>query len=411
MGHAACSIPLAAESESIILEGTKVDGYMFYEGSVYIDGSSDSRWGRQIVRGSFAAVQVDRAGRVTRSVTGVVPRGTSGTPQAAEYYALKAVARNCSPEVRIVGDCANVLRDALAAESVGRDPRRPYAGVVREAFSRAAARRPLANVQKVAAHQDLADPRLSGAAREDAVGNDRADMRAKAAMARHPQPLQETVSRIDAVWQDAVAVARHVGRASALWPAARRSGRASRRPGAPRGRRSAGARAAARNEAREAARCARASHCWAHWKGAARCSRCLVLHSRSAARRVCPGRAAAWEDVLSGAPRAGHRLWVADAEAHGGDAVPMAMCARCGAFSLGNRLTQLLQPCAAPGRSGRYALDRVRRGLFPVASKAYRGLVVTALTPLYEEAAEDFADVGRLEAGAGGGPGPDAADE
>eukprot|EP00972_Heterocapsa_arctica_P000143 21678-Heterocapsa_arctica.AAC.1 len=88
------------------------------------------------------------------------------------------------------------------------------------------------------------------------------------------------------------------------------------------------------------------------------------------------------EQLVDGAAGRGHAIWAVDVVAETGDPAPMTMCSRCGCFSQTGRNTQLLAPCSPPGRAGKYALSRVRSGLFPVASKAYQGLRVEGLFPI-----------------------------
>ena len=157
-------------------------------------------------------MQVDEEGAVARAVSGVVPRAYPATAPASEYCALVAAAGNCSERVRIIGDCLNVVNDAPHAERLGFVAHKPYAGFLRKVWSHPAAREPLSRVEKVPAHQDLTA--LVGAELKAAIGNDRADATAKAALLFHPQPSLVALRKANRQWEDAVDAVRHVARAS-----------------------------------------------------------------------------------------------------------------------------------------------------------------------------------------------------
>ena len=319
-------------------------------------------------------------------MTGMVPRHLPQTAQAAEHCAMEAAAGAITPENTLVGDCLGVIAGVALGFQGRRWGRLMHGGCLRAAWASELARPALQGMVKVQAHQDL--DLLSGEALDLARGNHAADLQAKEALLGHPQPSPTTVACRDAVLADAQEVASLLARASARWPRARD-------PGAGRAQlycRSATeqqerqqARAVRRRQQLEEARTERqrviSSHDWVTVRGVSRCKVCLRRQTRSL--QACEGSSARFRDTLDVAVRCGHRLWVADALCPiGQDAsLPFVACRDCGAWSTGGPPALLGAQCRPPSRHGLYAIQRMKKGLFPRAERRWAGMTLAHLMP------------------------------
>ena len=124
------------------------------------------------------------------------------------------------------------------------------------------------------------------------------------------------------------------------------------------------------------------SHDWVSWKGKSRCSRCLLPKGPHAASAACPGHAQRFTQLLAAAPGLGHKMLVADAVRPGGERTALAACLRYGAWSTIGRASGLLSACEPPTKSGRYVIQRVRKGLFPIADRRFAGSQLDGMVPL-----------------------------
>ena len=277
------------------------------------------------------------------------------------------------------GDCDNVVRDLREATVVGANPRKVYAGVVRQAWKEVLARTCLADARKVRAHQDLDN--LVGDEWRLAYGNSIADDWAKKAVLRHPPWASSTREVFQRQWDDAVAALVHLARASARWPARKAVGRAVSIPRTDAAARRRAWQAEVRAGRARARVQAIASHDWVHWRDHGRCTQCLVRRESQAATEACGGQPEGLADVIHQAPPMGHRLWVAEAVTASGLPTPLVACNKCGAWSQMGLPRLLAKQCAPPTRGGAYQIDRMRRGFFPRADRRFEGWRLEGLMP------------------------------
>ena len=360
-------------------EGSRLDG------DVYIDGSCDPHPVQGCSRASWAVAQVDEEGILCRALSGVVPLELPQTAPAAEYCALGAAAQVVLPSARLFGDCLNVVEDAHDFRMAARDPRKMYAGILRSIIGLSAAERPVVEIVKVKAHQDLRS--LEGEALVRARGNAVADELAKAAMISHPSatPMQQLM--MNNAWSTAVTVARHAARASALWPRSRPAKgerwQRRRRPQEQEDARQA-AREVKRQQKMKAKVQARDTHQWMHWRGIQRCTWCLVRSDSAAAAAPCVGEVSAFVALGQEACSKGHQLWSAVAVERNGLETPVAVCMRCGGWAQGikpGKPPKLSSLCVPPTRSGELVIARVRKSLFPQSGGGWKGIALRSAAP------------------------------
>ncbi len=187
-------------------------------GSNYIDGSCTTGVFPELRRAAASLVQWSRdkpAGWVIRTP---VPRPLPQTPQAAEYVAL-AVTRQFADvdrKIDVASDCANVVVDAGPLTGRATSANRVHAAINKENLADLRWRE-AATVRKVPAHVNpLAVP--AGRARDDAVGNQKADEAAKQAVLLHPQPAPTLVNDLEAKLKRARLVVRTIARVTQVFP-------------------------------------------------------------------------------------------------------------------------------------------------------------------------------------------------
>ena len=102
------------------------------------------------------------------------------------------------------------------------------------------------------------------------------------------------------------------------------------------------------------------------------CALCLATDGPEAGAADCPGWCARLEGWVQAAASQGHTLQCGLLHTQRGqesaDDLPIAFCARCGAWATAARRgarAKLLGPCAGPTRAGREVLARLGRGLHP----------------------------------------------
>ena len=318
-------------------------------------------------------------GAIRRSLSGAVPASFPQTPQAAEFYVLKAVAPLLDTGVQIASDCSNVIKQMTAQLGEQLHKRRPYAGI-----SRAVAQWPIAaecmqRMRKVPAHVSV-DVCASEEARRDARGNNAADQVAKSALSRHPAPSPVASISMVQQWQDALATARLIAAAGPLWPAVQPPG--GRRQRLQKVAKEGCANLPAPALKARAARARAATHSWADFRGVSRCSKCWAVKSKLgvATKADCPGRSALHADVIEAAPRLGHDLWAAEVCRPRCAPSCVLVCMRCGAYveTGGNPDLQVWE-CTPPSKHGLAQIARVRRRLHPRAGPTGKGAVLDGL--------------------------------
>ncbi len=322
-----------------------------FGGYVYTDGSCSHSYIRGLSRAATAAAQVDDQGRRVRAIYLPVPRHLPQTSQAGEHVGVGVARRMSARPADIKCDCSNVVRAANANPRAALAPARLYAGVILDKYTRHDDASNGTTVSWVKAHRAEREGEDAATLR-DIRGNAIADELAGEAVGLHPQPTVDQQADLDFYSKRAPLVARAIGAALALFPAAEAE-RMSRRP-----RAESACRAKELNQ-----------HYWVHEHGRWRCDLCgtwavgEALTKRHEASR-CPGhiadaRAEKWAAL-------GHKI------ARVSGPVPFAFCCRCGAW--GSRRTRnLAKACAPPTPAGTLALKRIERGKHPWRNKTVGG--------------------------------------
>ncbi len=357
------------------------DGRPRVSGRMYIDGSCTANIFAELRRAGSSIVQWAQDDERGWTVTYPVPRSYPQTPQAGEYLAL-GLARQLADKTRyadVASDCANVVRDANVSRLAAVSARRMYAAVNRENLSDVDWRR-IALVRKVPAHvMPAAAP--PGREREDAIGNDKADAAAKAAVGRHPQPLPTMEAELNASLRRARLIVRTIAAVTQCFDPMPKERMV--RPPPP----SEGACVGVQG-----------GHSWAYEAGLWRCTSCLKLtieqhlHARHLRER-CRGPKASLE--ANTIAQRGHIL----AKSAGGLAV--IFCIKCGSFAA-RRAYGLASHC--PGRptpAGKQALARIHKGLQPWMARgpgACRRLL-NQRPQAWDERRETFVDIGPVIGG------------
>ena len=183
-------------------------------------------------RAAWAVVEVAEDAKVKAVLTGPGWASLPQTPQAAEYVARCAAVQCANGPIWLVGDCANVVRSRGAAECEARlatSDRRLYAGASRTSDREPTARHIRGEI-KVRAHQAL--PRyITCLEHVYQLGNAAADIRAKEAVSRHPQPCQDPLSvrTMDETFEKYDRVRTVIAKVGACWPACTAEGELNRR--------------------------------------------------------------------------------------------------------------------------------------------------------------------------------------
>ena len=162
-------------------------------GALFIDGSCTTHPIPECRRAAWSVVRVCPEGQVSATFSGVVPIEMPQTPQAAEYFAGGVAAQVAYSADDIMSDCENVVRHFRQPGAISLCRRGRYAGVVRSAhgYEGFAA---MQRAQKVRAHVDPASC-ASPSDRFLAIGNEHADVAAKAALLKHPGQSSEHLRR------------------------------------------------------------------------------------------------------------------------------------------------------------------------------------------------------------------------
>ena len=185
-------------------------------------------------------------------------------------------------------------------------------------------------------------------------------------------------------------VCRHIGRASARWPAARGRQPFALRPEHMTARAEARAlrqkqRVEQQLQRKQQRRQAEASHDWVRWRDSVRCRRCWRVRGPAARGTTCAGSHTRLQETCHRARGNGHRLFLADFGPPQEPTGILAACLHCGAWSLSGTAPKLEAFCRPPTAAGTGARNRMRKGWFPVGDARYRGLVLTDLMPLIEQ--------------------------
>ncbi len=321
------------------------DGRPMLHGSLYVDGSCTTGVFAELRRAAVSIVQWEARRPAGWRMQMPIPRPIPQTPQAAEYGALTLVARYVHPTraASVASDCANVVRDAQAPPKVVMTGKRAYAGLIKEVLTDNAWRRRVV-VRKVPAHVKP-ETLPQGQARDDATGNEMADVLAKEARAGHPMVPPAMEQDLAAAMRRARHVVRAIAKVSQCFPPMPRE-RMVRPP-----------------PAREGARVGVGDgHRWHFAGGLWRCEACLRMTTKATisgclAHQKCPGTRPSMDAAALTAK--GHTM------AQTGGMVPILFCVKCGAWST-RRAFGLAARCRGrPAPAGRQALARILRGLQP----------------------------------------------
>ncbi len=314
-----------------------------FGGHLYSDGSCDHGVIRGLARAGCAVGQVDDSGERVRAIYLPIPRHLPQTSQSGEFVGVAVARRQAARAADVKCDCANVVRAANAPLRAALGPGRMYAGIVLDRYTRSDEVANATTVSWVKAHRAEKDGDDADT-RRDIRGNALADALAGEAVLLHPQPSAAQRANLEFFARRAPLVARAVGTALALFPAAEES-RMHRRP-----------RAQNAQQAKE-----RQQHLWAFEVGRWRCSLCGTWSTSDALPRKleasqCPGHIAdtsaeKWSSL-------GHVV----SRVQG--TTPFAFCRRCGAWG-SRRSRNLSKPCGAPTPAGTLALQRIAKGSHP----------------------------------------------
>ncbi len=340
-------VVLGDEGGSSGLDGWN-DPVTGFGGDVYSDGSCHHSLIRGLSRAAASSVQVDASGARVRAIHLPIPRHLPQTSQAWEHVGVAVSRRMAVRTAHIRSDCANVVRAANAPLRLALSPSKMYSGIILDRYTRvgeaALAGTSVSWVKAHRAEQGDADHDT----RRDVKGNASADLLAGEAVGLHPQPTHDQKVQLEYDLRRAPLVARAIGAALAMFPAAEEQ-RMLRRP------RPADAEAAAAAD----------QHIWQFGYGLWRCDKCGTwargdsLTSRQCADK-CPGHIA--HRCADNWARQGHKMAMVSGVA------PFAFCTRCGAW--GNRRARnLRRPCNGPTPSGAAALARIAKGKHPWRKK------------------------------------------
>ncbi len=194
------------------------DGKPRVRGKLYIDGSCSTHVFAELRRAASSVVQWAYAARGGWKVSYPVPRELPQTPQAAEYVALGLARKTADrrEELDVASDCANVVVDATSRRGTSTRATKVYAAINRENLANIEWVRNAA-IRKVPAHIKP-EAAVEGRAREDAIGNGKADEAAREALKLHPQPAPTMVTQLDAQLKRAKYVIRTIAAVTQTFP-------------------------------------------------------------------------------------------------------------------------------------------------------------------------------------------------
>ncbi len=316
-----------------------------FHGRLYGDGSCTTHVFPELRRAGSSVVQREHGSSVVRRVRCPVASPLPQTPQAAEYMvvALTQQLARKGKQIDLAVDCLNVVRDLNAPYAVAASARKVQAGISRVALADGAWTS-VARVRKVKAHVNP-DTAPTQAEKEDARGNNWADVEAKAAVLLHPQPSPAAAADLEAALKRSKIIVRTIAKVSQAFPPMPKD-RMVKPPMGVEG-------ATVKTEG---------GHDWAFASGFWRCRCCLRLTlephlTRQLVLQKCTGpKLSVQVETMA---NLGHAL------ARTADELPIVFCLRCGAFTT-RRAYGLAAPCKGkPSPPGAQALARIRRGLQP----------------------------------------------
>jgi len=333
-------------------------------GDIYVDGSCTTHIVKELRRAAFSCVALNDEGIETAVFVGAVPSSLPQTAQSAEYSAAAAAVTLAEGPISMYGDCLNVVKHWNQAGNRRTWARQSYGGL----FSETACKRAedfLEQFVKVKAHQDIEAVRSQGSADDlqRAIGNDRADVWAKAGLALH-----ETDAIVDARVNSVVKCAKEVCLTLAavlqLFPATElvRPSDADGPPGEKKNRKKTRKWSASRKIAVRLG----VKHHWVEHAHRWQCSVCLgttnnLVLSEARKGESCKGR----RDVATSVeqPDLGHSVVQFSVEG-----CLLFVCKFCGGCFARNGGGKLAELCEEPTKWGKQVLKRVFvDGVHPVS--------------------------------------------
>ena len=167
---------------------------------------------------TWALVECDDAGEMIQWTAGVVPAYYPQTPQAGEFFAAMHAVQLCSNTATVYDDCSNVVKQFTNPVAEWGHEKLAYAGVMRNA-ARMQKDGCFGSIEKVKAPVSLVG--LTGREHFLAVGNDRADKKAKETAQLHKQPDSETLKRYQMAEEQATTALKVIAAVMKLWPYAK----------------------------------------------------------------------------------------------------------------------------------------------------------------------------------------------
>ena len=292
-------------------------------GHVFIDGSCTRTPIRELNRAAFSVVMVNPSGKAVIKVAAPVWAHLPQTPQAAEYCAYAAAAELAAHGTCVYGDCANVVRDANGPAAAAFSARKAYAGVTRAGRAHEIHDLQGQRLKKVPAHVTMSD-NMTATQVFEAVGNSEADAEAKSALSYHPVKGEELMKALNLTIREAKLVVALAAALLPLWPALPAGLKKRHTPG------SVGVRA-----------------------------KCEPIRTVLPLTRTCLDDGP-WVAGIERVRRdqKGHRVSVLFFDAFT-KVQPVAVCARCGAFSSG-RFVNLVERCSGKPAT-RHAMHVIRQ--------------------------------------------------
>jgi len=335
------------DGNEIPIEDVKLSYFTFF------DGSYQPHNVKELGRAAWALCSTSPSGRRLAALYGPVWWTLPQSPQSAEFVAAAAGANFFGPPIKLVGDCANVLRELRKTDDEQLDGRRMYAGVLLAAQEHDGWRLTKDAIWQKS-HVDV--EALEGTSRMLAEGNAWADELCKKAVLIHPQPSDEQEREAQRIANTAGLVLKLAGEVLRFFPH----------------------QLAERSPPRDVPPAAKwrkvGGHTWsqvAH-DGAVRTG---FLRCRRCARSVPSGLPAAERDVIpcSGLPPLAARVLrqpqghlIVALTAAGTHDLATMVCLKCGAYGLRNRVGLGKQcPGEPSGWRGRRTLSRIHAGFHP----------------------------------------------
>ena len=339
--------------------GQRVASHLEVElgGDLYVDGSCDQHVIRELRKAAFSVVAYSSDGTESGVFIGAVPPSLPQTAQSAEYSAAAAACTLAKHSFKLFGDCLNVVKHWSQEGNKRTWAKQAYGGLFTES-SCAGSATYMDEFVKVKAHQSLEAVKAYGTPDEylRAMGNDRADLWAKAGLALHSVP-REAEERVNAVVKTAKAVCRTLAAVLPLFPRTELVRPVVVEevpvPAAPAAKR----KSRKWTEGRKATLRLGVKHKWQPQANRFQCDVCLKtayvkVLTKAREGESCNGR----RDVVTEDTEAqlGHLIFKVSV-----DNAPLFVCKKCGAQYSRNDSGKMSGECTEPTKWGRRVIKRV----------------------------------------------------